>query len=493
MDYPKSLTERIMKGSFVVVAFSAFAPPLAYLIKMIYSRSLSIEMFGLFFAVIGFFALITPFADLGFGYCLTYLIPKYYKQKNFKTCWNIYKYTQIISLAFSILISIILFSSADWLSRYYFKVPEAKTVIYIFIIFFISGNLLACVDKLFLGLQQERYYALSHPIKMLVILLFSAVLFFIKKSGLIQFSFVWAITTTFIFLLFAFIVKRKNHHLINKITWDKVLFKLMVKYAIPSYLTTIVYAFVSSSDTILLTLLKGVSEVGVYAIIFPLATFSSLILSPVNTFLLPLISHLMEGEIIKIEKIITSALKIIPFVAFYFALFIVIFPVQPISILFGSKWVDMARLPLIIFTIGYIGAQISRFLSTIVVGMGRVKENLRITIIIAIANVVLTYILVNRYSVLGVTISNSIIFILSIILYTKIILKTVFFKFPYIFYLKMLIFGLLTYMITKVLNISPNGLLQYLVTGGIYTLMMSILSYYLKVFNINMLKSLVKL
>lgn len=492
MKPDKSLTQRILKGSFTVILFASFGPPLGYLIKMVYSRSLSIEMFGLFYAMLAFFALLASFTDLGFGYCLTYLVPKYFKKGNYKISWNLYKYNQIISFATSLIISVFVALYAGWLSDHYFKVPEAKALIYVFIVFLIGGSLSNAIEKFFIGLQQEKYYATIQPVKMILTLIFSVIIWFTNNSNVLLYSAAWAVSTVIATLVFTLLLKRKYGDLTSKTVWDKKLFRLMFKYALPSFLTTFVLAFIGSINVIFLTSLKGVREVGIYEIVIPLASMSSLIFSPINTFLSPLISHLMEGEKEKVQLLLETALKIIPFVGFYFALFIFLFPSQPINFLFGEKWVGLAKSPLMVLSIGIIIAQTANFLATIVIGIGKVNERLRASIIIALINIILTYLLILKYSVLGATISGSIIFTVSVFLYSRIISKSIRFKFPVLFYLELLIVGIAVYFLVAIFNIYPVNLPQYLLTGVVYTSLMVGLAYFLKLFDKSMLKSLLE-
>lgn len=492
MKPQKTLTQRILKGGLTVILFTSLAPPVAYVVKMLYSRSLSIEMFGLFYAMLAFFGLLASFTDLGFGYCLTYLVPKYFKKKDYKNCWNVYKYSLFIGLAAALFISILTVISAGWLSDYYFKVPEAKTLIYVFIVFLIAGNISGTIEKFFIGLQQEKYYSLMQPVRMLLALGGSVIVWLSDNSNIYYYSASWALATVIVTLIFSLIIKARYGYLISKTRWDGKLFKLMYKYALPSFLTTFILTFVGSISVIFLTSLKGVREVGIFEIVLPLASMSSLILAPINTFLMPLISHLMEGEKEKVRLLLEMALKLIPFVAFYFALFIVLYPAQPIGMLFGEKWVSLAKSPLIILSFGVIISQTSIFLSTVVVGIGKVKERLSALLIIAPINVILAYFLISKYSVLGVTISVSIIYLISVYMYAKIIAKSINFRFPVLFYFQLLIIGTVFYLVVNISSFYPANLIQYLVTGMIYTLIISVIAYFLKLFDINMIKSLLE-
>ena len=108
-SFENSLTHYLVRGGIFVIFFSFLAAPIGYLTRMLYSRSLSIEMFGLFYSTIAFFTLLGSFNDLGFGYSLSYLVPKFIKKNQNQKVWNVFKYDQIIEISTSIFFSIILF------------------------------------------------------------------------------------------------------------------------------------------------------------------------------------------------------------------------------------------------------------------------------------------------------------------------------------------------------------------------------------------------
>lgn len=492
MATKQSLTTRILRGSLTVVVLTSLTPPISYLIKILYSRTLSIETFGLFYAVLAFFLLLSSFTDLGFGYAVSYLIPKYFKKKKYQECWDLYKYNQIVNLVTSVIVSIVVGILASFLSNNYFKIPGSEFMVHIFIIYLIGNGLLSSLDKLFLGLQQEKYYSLTQTVRIFLALSFSALIWFSKNATVVNYAATWAVATAATAVIFNTIMLKKNPQLSKHMTWNPGLFRQMFHYAIPNFATTLLYILITSMDVILLTSLKGVKEVGIYTVVYPIATMSSIILAPINTFFIPLISHLMEGEKEKVQKIIYSALEIIPFVGLYFAFFVILFPSQPVSILFGSKWIDLVKTPLMILSLVFIGTQTSNFLATIIVGMGAVKERMRASILIALVNVSVSYFLISRYSVVGASLASFVTFLISMYLYTKIIRKTLQIKFPVALYAKLITICSIIYIFVKVSNVQPSGIFQYLLAGVFYTLIMGIVAYMLKLFDKNMLKSLLE-
>ncbi len=494
MNKNSNLTSRVVKGSSIIILFTVLLSPLGYFIRILYSQSLSIELFGLFYAVLNFFTLITTYNDLGFGYSLTFFLPKYIKKNDFQTSWQMYKIVQIIEVSTSIILSILLIAFASFIADNFFKVPVAKNLIYIFCIYLIAHGFLSALINLFNGLQKELYYSSIHLMRMLFTLSFSIFFWLIDSPNVIYYAISWAGAYICVGIIYNFILHKKYPYLTkNKFHWDKQLYLKMQSYALPALLTTSIFSLTTFSDSFFLTIFRGVKEVGIYNIILPLVTISSIFLAPLSNLLVPLISHLVEGEKGKVIQLLNAILKIIPFVGIYFSLFLILFPSISVSLLFGKKWVGLVEIPLIILALGYIIMPLSSYLTIVISGLGKIHEKLKASILISLASILLNGVLVFYYGILGAVIANSLVFILSVIIFGNIVKKEINFQYPTTYYLKLLLMFLVVYFLVKFLGINPVTFWQFILCGIVYTIVIFIFSFFLKVFDLNMLKWVFKL
>jgi O-antigen/teichoic acid export membrane protein len=266
----------------------------------------------------------------------------------------------------------------------------------------------------------------------------------------------------------------------------------MLVYALPTLATVSVQTLITSTDTFFLTLLKGVKEVGIYNIAVPMVSVISIFLSPINQMFFPLTSHLDEGEKEKIKHLVDYILKTIPFIVVYFSLFISLFPSVLTSLLFGQKWVGLVEKAIIIISIGYVFSATSSYLNSIVAGLGKIKERLFGAIIIAVVNIVCSFFLIYKFGVIGAAISNSIVYFLSFIIYSLILRSQVKFNYPIKLYIKLFIVALFIVLIIKSCGYQPEGWIQTLITGLVYSLVMFIIGHFLRIFDKNMIVSLIK-
>ena len=454
----QSLQETVVKGSLTTLVLTLLGAIFAYLIRILYSHSLSVENYGLFYAVFGVFSIVVGYSDLGFGYAIVYLLPKYLKIKNYSKAWNIYIHGQVISLIMAVIISVILIVSAPFLVKYYFKVPSSENLIYIFCIYLISFTILNGLIQIFTGMQKVKYYSSITLIRWLLTFIFSILFFLFDSPNIIFYALSWGLGHIITAIIFLFFLLYKHPNISkNKVVWSNAIIKQMLALAFPVLMENFVVTTMIFADTFFLTLMKGVKEVGIYNIIYPLTSVSIILLTPINGLILPLVSHLMEGEREKLRLLINRILELVPFMGIYFSLFIILFPSSIVRLVFGQKWLGLVEIPLIFLSIGYIGILISNALGNIAIGTGRVKERLKANVILAMISVCLDILLVWRFGILGVVITNSLIGFMLSIWCIKIIKTSISFQTPLWFYLKILAFSIAVFIAVRLIGFSPKN------------------------------------
>ena len=479
-----SLQEKVIKGSVIVLALTLLSSMFTYFIRVLYSRSLSLEDYGLFYAVFGFFSIISVHTDFGFGEAMVYFIPKYFKLKKFTQLWNTFIYGQVIQVVAALLISGILIFLAPYLSANYFKVVGSENLIYIFCIFLILNSVLNSLLQVFTGLQGVKYYSSINVLRSALTLFFSYVFLLLNLHNPLFYAIAWVFGYFITTVIFIYLLWGKHPVLTkNNLSWHKETFNVMFQYAVPAFATTFVYSLLVSSDIFLLTLFRGVKEVGIYNVVVPLASISIVLISPLNSILFPLVSHLYEGERKKLGYLVGKIYETIPFLGVYFALFIIMFPSSTAGLIFGQKWLGLVQLPLSILSMGYVALLSSNILGIIALGMGKVKERLKVLTVISIISVAFNIVLIRQFGVLGAVVTTSLFALASSLLFTKIIKSKVFFKIPYLFYLKLLLFSIFLFFIIRLSGFYPKNWFEFIVSGIVYTLTFIIFGYILKIYD----------
>lgn len=493
MSEEPTLTHRIIKGSSIVVLLTVLASPLGYLVKMIYSRTLSPEMFGLFYAVFALFNTLSTYNDLGFGYSLTYLVPKFIRNKQFQKTWNAFKYDQIIEVGTSLLISGVIWLNADWLAVHFFKAPEAKQLIWSFSIYFLAHGFLSAISKFFNGLQQEKFYTSIQFSRLFLILSFSLVMWFSNTGTVFNYSLIWAGTSVLLLIIYRTLLYQKNSYLITATTWDKQLFKQMTTFALPALLINSLETLIASAAVIFLTLFSGLKAVGQFNIILPIVSIPGIFLSPLVSFFFPMVSDLDETNQPKLAMLTEKITYVVPFISFYFSLFIVLFPNALVDILFTNKWTGIVEKDLQLLAVGYILYMLAGFFSAVVSGLGMIKQRLRISLIISIVHVLLSGVLIWKLAVTGAVLATTVTYALTLVLLSLLIRKKLPLRLPVIFYGKLLAAGAVLFIIIRWAGLAPHNFVQLFTYGLLYTVLMTGFGYILGVIERSHLTLLVSL
>lgn len=492
MSTKQTLQEKIVKGSIITLLISLLGSVFAYLTRVLYSRTLSIDDYGLFYAVLSIFLMFTTYLDLGFGYSSVYLLPKYLKVKDFAKAWNIFVYGQATSLVMSVIVSTVLILSAPLLAEQYFKVPGSETLIYIFCIFLISFSIINGMIQIFSGMQKEKYYASITLFRWLLTFVISLSFYLSGFSNIVFFAIAWSAGHLLTGLIFIFLLYFRHSFLTaNRISWEKGIFKQMFSLAVPSITETFISSIFLMTVIFFLTLFRGVADVGIYNIILPLASIPIVLLNPLNTLLLPLVSHLSEGEKDKLRYLTEKILSIIPYIGVYFVLFIIMFPSASVSLVFGEKWLGRVEDPLAVLSLGTISLLMMGILGVIVLGLGKAKERLKIATIVAAAGVPLNALFIWYFGIMGAVITTTLISLALNFLFLRMIKRHLCLKVPYLFYIKISLFSLGIFVLTRILKISPNGWIQFISFGIIYTLIYAGFGYLLKIYDKKLLLMLI--
>jgi O-antigen/teichoic acid export membrane protein len=192
----------------------------------------------------------------------------------------------------------------------------------------------------------------------------------------------------------------------------------------------------------------------------------------------------------KIKLLVNKIMEVVPFIGVYFALFIILFPSSVATLLFGQKWLGLIEVPMSLLAVAFVILPLASLLEVVLLGVGMVKERLKMVILINFANLALNGLLIWQYGIFGVVFTKIIVTMLSVVLFIHILKPVVFIKVPILFYSKILFVSLIIFISCKILGLYPRNILEYISMGLVYSIFFIIAGYYLKVFDYNLLKQL---
>lgn len=389
-----------------------------FLLRIILAQGLTKSEFGLFFAVFTLLSFINVFSHLGLNQAVTRFVSKYRAEENFGLVKSsIFSPLVLITIISLIIISIII-GLSGFLASTYFESPKATPVIIILSIwFFVMSfhNFFASTLRGFKNFFGRTLADLFRNLTPFIGVVIFAYFFDLKLTSASFFYLLGAVASVSLMLIFL-----KRRHL-KKIPTDsnvlskKILNKMLI-FGFPLILSGIATSVIGRTDTIMLTGLRSLGDVGLYEV----ARLTKLVLINVGTALamplFPIVSELWtKGK----KKELRSTLKLITKFSFVLlipsSLLFMAFPRIIIRILFGSEYIAATN-PMRILAFFSIFWTISRTFEMSLGGIGKTTLVLKSTGSAAVANVFLNLLLIPLYGATGAALATGLSFLISFLL-----------------------------------------------------------------------------
>ncbi|MCD4760240.1 flippase [archaeon] len=419
--------KKLLFDSGLVFVLGLLASVFGYLIRMILSRQLSLEDFGLFYAVFVFVSFFVVFRDFGLSSSLMKLIPQFLVKKQYGRVKSSIKFVFIINIIITLLFVTIFILFSSFLAQNYFKNSAAKPLLIILSVYFVFYAFYLALRAIFVGFQKVKIYSLDLVFINLVVLIG---LFIFSKFGVFSpaLSYLVAVILgTIIGIILLFNTFDFFKYKSNMLKEHKV---ELFSYGLPLLLVWVGTIVIGHIDTLMLTYFRTLSEVGIYNIVLPTAMLLVTLGSSFGLVMIPLVSQMWTskkfgelGQIIR-ETYQKAFVLIVPI-----CLIFLIFADFILSILFGDLFV-LGSGALKILTIGAILFSVGTINNGVLVAIGRPRIVTWIIISAAIINVILNLFLIPIYGIIGAAIATSVAYALIFILSSYYVSKFVKIKIP---------------------------------------------------------------
>ncbi|MBS3172184.1 flippase [Candidatus Woesearchaeota archaeon] len=483
-------SKRIVEGAFFVTISSIIIAILGYLLRLVLARNLSVEEYGLVYAIISLVTIFSIF--VGFTVPPVSLV-KYISE--FKTKGETEKIKKLIRIIYTFhfvsafLIGSIFIIFSKTISKGYLGSEKYFILIILYSIFFIIVPLFSLLKDIFRGFQKINYYTWANISQPFFLLIFT--LLFVSLDYGISSVFIAYILSAFSSLIiFYFIFIKKVFNLKNLFTlnFDKSLIKNISGFAFPLFLVALFDIVYGRLDSILLSKLASLKDVGLYNAAYP--TVSSIwgIVSSVVVFLIPIISEISaKEEYNKIRLTVNTLYKYALVLVLPIMTFIFLFSESVLNILFGNEYIAAAT-ALKILSLGIIMQVLIRINNAVFIGNANTKIMVKFLMVGSILNIFLNLLLIPIMGLNGAAIAmvSSFFVMLSI---SMVFLKKQFkLKWDILIYIKIILLNILVYFLILFLKSYINNpilLLILIVIVGL-TYMLSIL--YLNIIKIDEIK-----
>ncbi len=405
-----SLKNHLIKQTIWTYILSYIAIPFGLFIKILYSKNLSIEEFGIFYMVLGFYILISIFNDLGFSETLNYYGVRFYEKKDYRSLKLSYYYALIMQFTTTVIISLIMIIFSELISVWWFNSEQASNIIKILTIYYICMNTLRPMLSLYL-VKLDIFWNKIYNIFYLSGIFITSYIFFKYDNSIISVGVSWSLVYLILCIMYYFLIKYqfKNEFKDIKFKLDFKLYKKLWSYALPVMIGSGASLLLRRIDVQMIGFMTNVTNVSFYEIGLSISSMLTLIIGPVIGIIFPITSKLIENNKFKeLEKMITFIYEF--FLILLVPLFILfsVFSKEIISLIFKNEFFHSSIL-IIILNLTSILTLYYTLNFSILSGLGKVKERNKILYFGGTVNIILNLILLHFIGLIGAAIATTIV------------------------------------------------------------------------------------
>lgn len=406
MEKNESHILAIARGGVLALVGRIMNGGLKYLFDIIIAVFLGSEVGGIYFLSASIVLIVKSIALFGLPVALIRFTAVFKGKEDEARIKGSLFSSLILGITISAGITIFLFLISDPLAYNIFHKPAVGSIIKFLslsIPFTTISFILTSATRAFKGVKYEVYTLhLSEPLMKI----FLALLFFLNGLGLrgaIIAYIASSIFGSFLSIYFA----RKTFSWWRKETAAIYQFKQIIKFAFPALIISFLSILLVRTDILVLGYLSSAKEVGIYNIAAKLAFIISLVFISFNSIFSPIISELYSkkeqnklNELFKVQSrwIFTFSLPV--------ALLLMLFA-SPILNLIGKEFAKGSICLIILSASMAITSSIAS-VEIMLVFSGRVYLNMLNSIILCVINVILNFLLIPPFGIIGAALATAI-------------------------------------------------------------------------------------
>lgn len=414
----------IAKSSGIVLLLSLIAIVIGYSLRLFLARNLSVEDYGLFYAVLSSIGLLAVFRDPGLGVALAKFLPEFIVKNQAGKIKASLLFVALAQLTIGIVIVLPVFFFADTIAVSYFGTQNATLPIQIISLSFLISILMSVLQATFQGFGKMFYFSMVEPLRLSLVFITTFLLIGMGTAGVVGAAYGYLVAPIVVssILFLAFLRTFPLFKVKTELSWPLV--KSLGGFGVPVFVASMGSIMFNYIGTVILTIYRSLYEVGLYHAALPTSQLLWFFVGSVGSVLLPTVSGLwsagkkdaISNGLLILSKILFMAIT--PIVTVFVA-----FP-EIILRIFGESFVA-ASASLQILAVGAIFYTFYFMFNVVLIAIGKPKIHMGISLVVGILSVILSLILIPPLGIIGAAASvvSSYVFgmILSIIYVRKFI------------------------------------------------------------------------
>jgi len=414
MKFDNSHTKKLIKGSSVFFVATIVATIIGYVLRIYLARELSIEEFGMFYSVIAFLAFFQIFRELGLNQAIVRFLPEFLVKKDYKSVKSSVAITILFQSVFMISAFLFILIFSEQIAAFIYPgMPAAAEVLVLLALSMVFSVFFVLFQVILQGFQKINTFSMVEPIRIISVSVITIILISMGAIGVSYAHITGAIIASVIFM-FPVISALKKLEARTELSTD--LTKKLFSFAGPVIIGSISLATVSYIDTVIITLFRSISEVGLYQVALPTSQILWVVSASVAGVFFPLVSKLYASKKYdELSDTLSFVVTGILFLVVPLSIIVFSFPEIALATIFGHSFI-IASDALRILTIGAIFYSMYFVMQTTLYGIGKSKLNMKILIIMALVTLILDLIFVPIIGIIGAAAVNSTSYLIGLLL-----------------------------------------------------------------------------
>lgn len=486
--YLKSTARR----SIIVLSLTLVAALSGYFFRILLAKNFTVAEYGLFYAILAFLLLFTTFIDLGFVQAVAKNIVEQRLIKNLEKI----KSALMLSSAYQFGISIIIAIVFVFLTPFFYEKlfhTQNTLIFFLMLVWFVTLPIDMFFKTFFLGFQNIVAFSSIDPLKSIFVLFFTWI-FIYFGFGILSPFIAYAMINAIIFVLYLYPAhKTFPNFLSTPFKYDKKLFSHIFSYSVLLASAGFAWAILTYTDTIMITIFRNTTEVGLYQVAMPLANTLLYVVGAINVVAYPLFAQFsakQESHYIKSGVTLLYNYLFIGMLPLALALFS--FPELVITMLFGVDYLP-ATTALRILSFSALFFSLASFNTTLLSATGHAKKTAFFAFLTAILNFILNLALIPTLGFVGASIATTASFFFLLVFTLKEISTMHSIKLPIKdWILNFIVAGFVIFIIWMIKGVlEMNPWVELAIIGAFAAIIYASLLILLKVLNIKELRELI--
>ncbi len=408
-------TTKIIRDGIYLTFGSILAFIFSYLFRMVLTRYLSVSEYGLFYSIWNFLTFFLFFLYMGLDQAVVHYIVKYKASEEYDKIKTAVISTLFFQLITTAIFVILIFVFSSYLEANYFRFPQSGYFLKLMSLFLIFNVLGGISTYVLYGFQRMRVYSFYAPVQSFLYL--ALALIFLKFNLGLYAPFLAYLATSVLLVLFFLPFSFKSFPLFKyKMVEFKGITRTLFSYGFPVILTAISSRLLIQTDTLMLTRMTSLEQVGLYQTALPLATLLTFFSAGILTIIFPLFTELWHNnDKSKIEMYLKYIYKYLTLLMLPAVALLIIFSKSLLGIMFGQEYLA-ASTAMIILSLSVIFNILSSINLQSISAFGHPKDVSKIVLFGAIFNIVLNFILIPLFGINGAALATSLSYLLIFVL-----------------------------------------------------------------------------